>query len=218
MVTSTVSSVMDGISVSTSVSNETDGKSVTGSMVVSSSSWSPCGSSVAVDSSGDTGDADELPTAVSSAGLVKPGVGAAAAVVSACGAANDTVVLGKVVVVAVVVPISGVVVGLRVVVVVMSKIIAAMVVVGAGVVVVVIVVALVVSSTVEDVDGESVPMAGCCVLACTVVCAASVELDGFAKRVDSGVEAKICAKVGFVTSPTVVDATVEVVVTGADDV
>jgi hypothetical protein len=177
---------------------------------------------VAVDSSGDTGDADELPTAVSSAGLVKPGVGAAAAVVSACGAADDTVVLGKVVVVAVVVPISGVVVGLRVVVVVelvISKIIAAMVVVGAGVVVVVvIVVALVVSSTGEDVAGESVPMAGCCVLACTVVCAASVVLDGFAKRVDSGVEAKICAKVGVVTSPTVVDATVVVVVSGADDV
>lgn len=65
MVTSTVSWVENGISVSASVSNETDGKSVKGSRVVISSSWSPSGSSVAADSSGDTGDADELPTAVS---------------------------------------------------------------------------------------------------------------------------------------------------------
>ncbi len=96
---------------------------------------------------------------------------------------------------------------------VMSNLIAAVVVVGAGVVVV----ALVVSSTGED--GEGVPMDGCCVLAFTVICAASVVVgkDGFPKRVDSGVEARICAKVGFVTTPTVVEATV-VVVTGADEV
>jgi hypothetical protein len=180
---------------------------------------------VAVDSSGDsaTGDADELPTAVSSAGLVKPGV--VAAVVSAWGGADDTVVLGKVVVLAmVVVPISGVVVGLRVVEVdwVMSKIIAAAVVVVVVVVTgVVVVVTLTTSSTGEKEEGKSVPIEGCWVVAFNVVCVASVVLlgwtDGLAKSVDRGVEAKISAKVGFVTTPTVVDETV-VVVGGAAEV
>lgn len=230
MVTSTVCSVEGGgISVSatgtTTGSNEADGKSVTGSSVVISSCSSPSDESVAVDSSGDsaTGDADELPTAVSSAGLVKPGV--VAAVVSAWGGADDTVVLGKVVVLAmVVVPISGVVVGLRVVEVdwVMSKIIAAAVVVVVVVVTgVVVVVTLTTSSTGEKEEGKSVPIEGCWVVAFNVVCVASVVLlgwmDGLAKSVDRGVEAKISAKVGFVTTPTVVDETV-VVVGGAAEV
>ena len=42
-------------------------------------------------------------------------------------------------------------------------------------------------------------------------------MDGLAKSVDRGVEAKISAKVGFVTTPTVVDETV-VVVGGAAEV
>jgi hypothetical protein len=198
---------------------------VTGSSVVISSCSSPSDESVAVDSSGDsaTGDADELPTAVSSAGLVKPGV--VAAVVSAWGGADDTVVLGKVVVLAmVVVPISGVVVGLRVVEVdwVMSKIIAAAVVMVVVVVTgVVVVVTLTTSSTGEKEEGKSVPIEGCWVVAFNVVCVASVVLlgwmDGLAKSVDRGVEAKISAKVGFVTTPTVVDETV-VVVGGAAEV
>lgn len=234
VVTSTVCSVEGGgISVSATGtatgSNEADGKSVTGSSVVISSCSSPSDESVAVDSSGDnaTGDADELPTAVSSAGLVKPGV--VAAVVSAWGGADDTVVLGKVVVLAmVVVPISGVVVGLRVVEVdwVMSKIIAAAVVMVVVVVIVVVtgvvvVVTLTTSSTGEKEEGKSVPIEGCWVVAFNVVCVASVVLlgwtDGLAKSVDRGVEAKISAKVGFVTTPTVVDETV-VVVGGAAEV
>jgi hypothetical protein len=230
VVISTVCSVEGGgISVSatgtTTGSNGADGKSVTGSSVVISSCSSPSDESVAVDSSGDsaTGDADELPTAVSSAGLVKPGV--VAAVVSAWGGADDTVVLGKVVVLAmVVVPISGVVVGLRVVEVdwVMSKIIAAAVVMVVVVVTgVVVVVTLTTSSTGEKEEGKSVPIEGCWVVAFNVVCVASVVLlgwtDGLAKSVDRGVEAKISAKVGFVTTPTVVDETV-VVVGGAAEV
>jgi hypothetical protein len=77
-----------------------------------------------------------------------------------------------------------------------------------------------VSSTGENEDGESVPIEGCGVLAFNVVCVASVvlEMDGFPKRVDRGVEAKISAKVGFVTTPTVVDGTVELIVTGAAEV
>ena len=186
VVTSTVCSVEGGgISVSatgtTTGSNGADGKSVTGSSVVISSCSSPSDESVAVDSSGDntTGDADELPTAVSSAGLVKPGV--VAAVVSAWGGADDTVVLGKVVVLAmVVVPISGVVVGLRVVEVdwVMSKIIAAAVVVVVVVTGVVVVVTLTTSSTGENEEGKSVPIEGCWVVAFNVVCVASVVLLG----------------------------------------
>lgn len=215
VVTSINSSVEDGMSVSattgstasstsgsTSGSNEVDGKSVTGSRVVNSSCWSPCGVSVAVDSSGI--DADELPTAVNSAEWIKAGC----TLISANGADDTTVVLGEAVVVVVVVLISAVVVGagsVEVETVVSTTLVVPLVVI-AGVVMVVLVV--VGSATGED--GKSVPM-GCCELdACNVVSAASVVgTDRFAKRVDSGVEAKMSANDG-----PLVDA----MVSGADEV